>query len=179
MDDKLALHGVIERVYKDIILPDEGPDLLNNVHSIFVIRSASLKMFIQFVNEVIKANPQMRIYVLTHARDQKELMENFPENLVIIPYLHEGLFNVHHLQEEISYIQSLRLEKYILLMNNRYGIDYDNILDILTSFTSRDLIAYNCYSEYLHIINPRHHISSIQLIKALANWHWNNLGEVE
>lgn len=179
MDDKLALHRIMEKVYKKIILPDKGPDLLKNVHSIFVIRSASLKLFIQFVNEVINENPQMCIYVLTHARDQNELMENFPENLVVIPYLHEGLFNSHHLQDEISYIQSLKIEKYILLMNNRYGVDYDNILDILASFTNGDLIAYNCYSEYLHITDPQHHISSIQLIKALANWHWNNLGEVK
>jgi hypothetical protein len=47
----------------------------------------------------------------------------------------------------------------------------------MTAFTKGEVIAYNCYSEFLQIASPERHISSIQVIKALANWHWTYLEE--
>ncbi|NOU66737.1 hypothetical protein GC096_22075 [Paenibacillus sp. LMG 31461] len=175
MDTDIAMKSLFTAIYEQIKPTTDNLQVFSQDRTAFIIRSASPKMFSKFIKSIKEVNPDIFLYILTHSRDKEDVIKICGEDCEIIEYTHTGSYDVEYLKDKLQYIKSKSIDRFGLLYNNRYGIDYENVLEIMSSITEKELYVFNSYWELLRIDNPNLHIKSLKLMKAMSEWHWENI----
>jgi hypothetical protein len=167
------LDNLFDAIYDRIRLTEqENMEVFEHANSVFIVRSADMTTFKKFIEQLQKVNPTVFIYILTHASDKGNIHDICGENYEVIPYVHGGRYEVVKCNEEIRYLKELQIDRFVVLLNNRFGIGFENILEFASVLTSGTVYAFNCYWELLKIPNPDLHLKSLELLNSIANWYW-------
>ncbi len=168
--------GVFENLYtrlRSVEIVDFS--IVQNVQKVLVIRSADMTTFRNFMKRLRDVTPDVYIYVITHEIDRKDVIDICGKNSEVITYRDGGNYDAAKLTEVIKYIQGQAVEEFFLLYNNRFGIGYENVLNLLSCITQTTVYAFNCYWDLLRIEKPLLHLETLKLINAIADWHWEYL----
>lgn len=176
---KMYLKDFLVEIYKQIKPKETDFDEFRNDTNVLIIRSASPDILTSFIAKARKQNPNIHFYIITHARD-KEIISNIcDEKYTIIEYKYEGNYQLSNLLKEIEYLKYKKIDKSVVLYNNRYGMGFDNIEKILNSINEKNIYAFNCYDQLFEIENPTLHIESLSIFKAMCDWFWEYMEQKE
>ncbi|WP_313996888.1 hypothetical protein [uncultured Paenibacillus sp.] len=165
--------GFLEAVNDSFKLDDIDFAALSDFRNLLVIRSGSLRIFTKFIRSVQAVNPYIYFTVISHARDRVEIEEICGRtNCKVMEYAEPGNYDIKFMLDIVSELKNQIFDSYILLFNNRSGIDYANTIEIMIELTDGPLLAFNGYHELLLMNKPRFYLKSLALIRAVAEWNW-------
>jgi hypothetical protein len=180
MDIKsMSLQEFLLEVYKQLQLEQVTFEAFKRMNSIVVIRSASLEIFEKFIVKIRERNPNIYLYVITHSRDKESVIKLCIKNYEIIEYCEDGIYQSNKMEKQTNYLKNKSIDASILLYNNRYGMGFDNVEDILISLGKKPIYAFNCYKKLFRIDNPTLHIESLRIFNAMCTWFWEYMGSTE
>lgn len=168
----MLVKDYLQEIYEHIKLGKVNFEEFNRDNCILVIKSASIDIFKKFILKVREINPNICIYIITHSRDKDVISKICNKSYEIIEYLYDDAYQLSKLKEKIEYLKCKNIDKSILLYNNRYGMGFDNIEEILIYLDKYPIYAFNCYNELLKISNPALHIESLRIFNAMCTWFW-------
>ena len=165
--------GFLEAVHDSFKLDEADFNVFSDSRHLLVIRSGSLRIFTTFIKSVQTINPDIYFTVISHARDRVEIEEICGiTNCRVMEYMEPGNYDIKFMRDIVSQLNDQIFDCYILLFNNRSGIDYANTIEIMNELTDGPLLAFNGYHELLLMNQPRFYLKSLALLRAVAEWHW-------
>lgn len=171
------LDNLFNEIYRRIRLTGTlQMDVFKDARKVFIVRSADMGTFKKFIEQLKKVNPDVFVYILTHECDGEMVREICGEHYEVIPYIHGGRYEVLKCSREIQYLQEQSIDQYAVLLNDRFGMGFENIIEFASKLTCGTVYAFNCYWELMEIPCPELYLKSLELLNAIANWYWANLG---
>lgn len=175
MELRQSLEIIFNECYREIVLSPIDLDILSSTKRILIIRSAGMGLLIKFIRKVRLINPDIHFTILSHPSDFTELKRECNNNCEIIEYKYSESFNIQNLKDELNNLKQMSIDSFLLLYNNRYGMGYSNVEEILYKIANRPFYAFNSYSELLEVNNPALHIESLKMIDQASSWFWEKL----
>ncbi|VBB05516.1 Hypothetical protein LUCI_0726 [Lucifera butyrica] len=170
------LDDLFNEIYEQIRSTDTVQmDVFKSVRKVLIVRSADMSTFKKMIEQLKKVNPHIFVYILTHECDKEMIREICVENYEVIPYVHGRRYEAYKCSQEIQYLREKAIDQYVVLLNDRFGMGFENIIEFARELTCGTVYAFNCYWELMKIPHPELYLKSLELLKAIANWYWADL----
>lgn len=177
MDTRKTLKNMLDLVHRDLIMDRIDFNAFINDQSIFIIKSASMNTLQNFIGQIQRMNPRISFEILAPSRDKNEILNVCDNHCHFIEYPAQGAYDISKLQELIPPIKTRNNDKYVMLYNNRDGLGYENIIEILTAITKDCLYVFNSYDELYRMENPQLYRNSLMLLTSVSEWFWEHAEE--
>jgi Predicted nucleic-acid-binding protein (contains the HHH domain) len=150
-----------------------------NFSSVFLIQSAGMQIFTEFVNRVLEVNPTINFYVLARSRERREIENLCRDNLFFVEYKSEGNYDINLLDKQINSLRKMPIDVCTILYNNRFGMGYENLEEIVAAVKEDSFLAFNSYEMLYKINYPAVHIQNLKLYNQICDWFWEYIKVVE
>jgi hypothetical protein len=173
---RTSLEYLTSYLYSGLIAESTDFSYFKEVDSVLILRSGNLDSFRNLVENLKKQNPDLFLYVITTPIGIEGLKKICGERCEIFE-CESAPYTIDSMNEITTELKKRKINEFIILFNNRYGYDYQNIEDIILALTDKSFFAFNNMSELLVLTNPYVRKNNRQLLESLADWYWEHLNE--
>jgi len=168
-------HSLFELISGHLNLKYAPSEVYRDAKRILILRSGSLPLFTRLVRNIRDVNPDARLTVITHDRDRQEVERICGAEVEIAAYTSTGSYDAKEMSPISEQLRNRSFDQYVMMFNNRSGIDYGNVVEAMLVVTDKPLLVYNGYDEWLTIPNPLLYLKTLDLLKAFMAWYWEEI----
>lgn len=176
----MKLKEALKQVYEEVettyqqTLQNVDFSAFNDCNSVLIIQSASIGLLREFVSRFKSVNPKAMKYIITHSSNIKEVESIGECNIEVIEYCYNGNYEINNFSYLFKRLENLRFDKVVVLYNNRFGMGYENVEQIIKQL-EKDCYAFNSYLELYRFNNFILRQESYKLLVQINNWFWEYL----
>lgn len=169
---KAGIKLIVEALEKDAKPKLANNDTLHSINSILIFRTAGMNIFKNSVNYLREMNPHLFIYVITTNTGLDEIKSISGENSKVMP-VNDTILSLSSVLPIINDLELRDINEFLILYNNRVGVGYRNIDEVMLKIKSTGYWAFNDNNEFMYVDNPERKNQNEILLEQIYDWHWN------
>ena len=162
----------LTEIYRQLQLRRSTMDCLEKAESILVIRSAAMQIFEKLISDIRKKNPDIFLYVITHERDKSTVEKVCARNYEVILYKGSTNYDSQFMTEQLDYLKKCKIDNYLYMINNKYGVGNENVEEILLQLTDQNINVADASGKLFVIDNPQLHMTNLKIFSLISDWLW-------
>ena len=156
-----------------------SPNILRDIDELIIIRSANMALFKDILSLISNINPNVFLHIVVHKGEATSIKENCINDCNVIEYEAGGTYNKTGFSKINTIVKEKGICKALIVYNDEFGIGYENLEEILLDLDISSYLAFNCYQDLYSIKSSELAIKSLILEKAIQDWFWEYLLEIE